>query len=61
MEGMKWISVHKTVSKKDTYVNLWVDDINEAAKDNDEIKHIPGVPKVILQTVQKVKQRVISY
>lgn len=32
----------------DTHVNLAEDDVNDAADDNQEVEHIPGVPKVAL-------------
>lgn len=42
---------------KNTYIDLRVDDINKAAKNNDEIKDIPRVSKVILQTSTESEEK----
>ena len=36
-----------------TYIDFRIDDINEAAEHNDEVKNIPGVTKVVLKAVDR--------
>lgn len=33
----------------DTHINFTEDDVNDAADDNQEVKHIPGVSKIALE------------
>jgi hypothetical protein len=33
-----------------THIYVRINDVNEATKHDDEIKHVPGIPKIILQS-----------
>ena len=57
-EGSAWRTGKKTLAGEwwvtfmSTYIDLCVDDVNKTAEDNDEIKHIPWISKIVLKIIR---------
>lgn len=49
MTTTKWRQVARVQGGKNTYVDFSINDVNKTAQNDDEIKHVPSVSKVILR------------